>query len=345
MTNSFCFSAPLLRRYFFGILFFEVLLVALHFGFGDLRFFNLDREYNFPSWFSGIQLAVIGVVCIIPFHTESQNLPFRCIWFILASGFFYLSFDEIMAVHESFLRQEALDMVPGTSLLRGLPPWQIVFAPFAIITAIVFALFFKPRFIPKSTAWYFLIGGFACWGLAFVFEGTAMSFFIPNGWYQQEVALEEFSEMAGATLILNAIVQYSFLSNQQNVETENKGVPNKSLAWAMPVLLLIVLPMGLIMLVNSQEKQSVHISSSNRLLKAEKYEEAVKVLTLVLENYGDNIKTLKLMATAAFKSGDFELAEKTYLRALSIDPDDKIIRNGLSLLKLKKRLAKKSKTH
>ena len=340
--NSAIPPGSLLKRYFVGILAFELLLVALHFGFGHLRFFNLDREYNLPSWFSGIQLAIIGVVCILTFHCESQSLSWQRMWFILAGGFFYLSFDEIMVVHESFLREETLELIPGTSLLRGLPPWQIVFAPLGVITAIVFALFFKSRFIPKSTAWFFLIGGFSCWGLAFVLEGTAMSFFIPNGWYQQEVALEEFAEMAGATLILFAIVQYSFQSAPVNVKFENKGFHKKSLTWAMPILLLIVLPMGLIVLLNSYEKQNLHLSSANRLLNEEKYAEAVEALILTLENDRENLEVLKSLAVAAYQSGDFELAENTYLRALSIDPDDKTIRNGLSLLKLKKKLSKTS---
>ncbi|MGR9099254.1 MAG: tetratricopeptide repeat protein [Gammaproteobacteria bacterium] len=334
----------LLRKYAIGLFCFELMLVATHFAFGELRFFNLDREYNLPSWFSGVQLAAIGMTCVAAFHNERVESRGRWIWWVLAGGFFYLSFDEIMVVHEGLLREETLDSIPGTSMLRGLPPWQVVFAPLAVIAAIIFAFFFKSRFPLESNRWISLAGGFAFWGIAFALEGTAMGFFIPRGWYQQEVALEEFCEMAGATLLLWTFAGFSLQcagSVVSNAAAQEKR-RRISFSWVFPIVLLVILPAVFIFALNSYQKENVHISSGMRFLEDKKYQEAIDAFNLALEENPDNLKVLRALGRAAYWSGNLDLAEETYLKASRLAPDDRSIRNGLSLLKTKRKLAQKN---
>ena len=200
-------TALLAERYALALVTAEAAFVILHFARGENRLFNLDGEYNPSSWFSALLLAAAALVCVVAFHHDRRAASGRWLWWVLAAGFCYASFDEAMVVHERVLREQAPAALAAASSLRGVPPWQIVFAPAAALASLAFAGIFASRFADRPECWMPATGGLALWGGAFAFEGAATAF-MPGGLYEFEVALEEFMEMAGGTLLLLGLARY-----------------------------------------------------------------------------------------------------------------------------------------
>jgi len=66
-------------------------------------FFGLEREGNVPTWFSSLQLALIGVVCGVTFLAEKASGSMRkyaLFWLGLSLLFLFLSMDETAQFHE-----------------------------------------------------------------------------------------------------------------------------------------------------------------------------------------------------------------------------------------------------
>lgn len=245
-------TAALAERYALALVAIEATLVALHTGLGQHAFFNLDREYNIGSWFSGLQLFALSGACVAAFHRDSGAVTGRWLWWILAVGCCYLSLDEIIAIHER-VREESLLGLPADALLRRLPPWQIVFAPALAIAALTFSSIFASRFAERPACWVPAAIGLGLWGSAVAFDGTASALFVPAGLYEAEVALEEFMEMAGATLILLAVARYA--SSVEPCRISASVSPwNRRLAWSIPVTVVLLLPVGTIMTVTAQTR-------------------------------------------------------------------------------------------
>ena len=69
--------------------------------YGLLSMFNLEVEYNFPSYFSMFLLLSTSVLLTIIAILEKKRFSaFVSHWMILALGFLYISIDEIIALHE-----------------------------------------------------------------------------------------------------------------------------------------------------------------------------------------------------------------------------------------------------
>jgi hypothetical protein len=121
-----------LLPYLLVILFIETLLVTAHALLPEVRLVDLDLEYTVPAWFSALQLATIGVVCLVAFEAERRTMAKRptlyWAWLPLAIGFMYLGADEMLALHERVLTDEVRSFLPAQSVLQSVLPWQLVFA-------------------------------------------------------------------------------------------------------------------------------------------------------------------------------------------------------------------------
>jgi tetratricopeptide (TPR) repeat protein len=334
-----CDRVPLFPGYVAALLAVEAVLVVLHFAFPSVGLVDLDREHNLPSWFSGLQLAAIGVACGAAFHGEGPGRRLRGVWALLAAGFFYLSFDEISVLHESILREETLEALPGASLLRGLPPWQLVFAPAAAGAALTLGYVFVSRLWTTPLARAAALAGVALWGGAFMFEGTAIAVAIPQDWYRVEVALEEFCEMAGATMLLAAILAYVVAPGREARANAADVIPRIRWAYGIPALLLLAVPGLVIATVIFFGRGPVRVSAGERLLDDGRYGAAVEAFSAAVDESPDDLRALRGLATAAYRAGDLPLAERTFERALTLAPEDESIRNGLDLLRAKRAIA------
>src|SRR5687768_11398051 len=63
--------------------------------------FNLDEEANVPSWYSSMQLFMIGVILLVasssPLRVRDRLRSFVA---LLGTAFLFLSVDEAAAIHE-----------------------------------------------------------------------------------------------------------------------------------------------------------------------------------------------------------------------------------------------------
>lgn len=164
--------------------------------------FDLDREQSVGAWFSSAQLLAIGaVLALTPLPAAGAGAPAR--WFVrlLAAAFVFLSMDESIGVHEAlsmFLRPRT----PG--LVLGWMPVYLVGAALALVVA-------GPQFLrlwrgyPAAAA-TFAIGAavFAGGGLMLELVGFALNASV----LPLQIVLEEYAEMAGASIMLCAVLDF-----------------------------------------------------------------------------------------------------------------------------------------
>lgn len=223
-----------LRKMLFGLIVVEICFVLIYLA--ELRFgsplgtsFNLDKEANIPTWFSSIQLFIIGSIFVLIDRKHEAHHIFRPLFFsFIGIGFIFLSLDEAAVIHEKI-----------TVLLRNVE-WiprfkgdQGIWIPFYVATGLGFALMswrseiemwkhFRPIAVAlMSGLGIYLLGGVGLEVISYQFlrDGTPL-------FYGLEVALEEFMEMAGASLVLYGALQLkSRLLSEQPLPVSNSFEP------------------------------------------------------------------------------------------------------------------------
>ena len=170
------------------------------------RHFSLDLEANIPSWFSSIQLFLIGLLMSLVSRQRNVRYPPPVFLLIIGLGFIFLSMDEAAQVHERLTR--ILTGLGWTlALFKGGHGGWIL--PYFIIGSVLCLLGFRnfvtmwncfrrETFIVTMGMGMLLFGamGLEIASYQFLRSGTTPLL------YQGEVALEEFFEMSGASVIL-----------------------------------------------------------------------------------------------------------------------------------------------
>lgn len=170
------------------------------------RLIDLDREATLPALFSAVQLLAIGAV----FWRQGREAPpsarpARAFWLLAAGAFVFLSMDEALSIHERLtLAFKHVDWAPRFRGDHGV--WIPIYGAMASATALLLpsqlrALWKRgPReFLTMALgAAIFVAGGAGLEIVSYEYlrEGA------PRAWYFAGVALEEFLEMAGASVIL-----------------------------------------------------------------------------------------------------------------------------------------------
>ena len=170
---------------------------------------NLDAERTIPSWFSSIQLCVIGLVFLhftfnVPFLQTYQRL-----FALMSLGFIFMSLDENISIHERITyRYQDVEWLPRFQGNHGI--WISVY----LVIAVIFLLVnLKPMLTLikqyPHNARIFVLGGalFVAGGLLMEIigyylvgeEGPGLAYYL-------EVTIEEFLEMAGASVMLYSIL-------------------------------------------------------------------------------------------------------------------------------------------
>lgn len=206
---------------------FEVILVALNSidlpAYILTRSFNLDAEANIPTWFSSIQLFSLGCVCVFCFQAESEFYEKKTSlgWILLALVFWGLSVDEVATLHE-LIGKSAAKIYDLRVFRIGGFVWVYIFSPFAIFVGGYLAYFFYRRLRQVKTSMFLCFSGLLLWLLVLPMEymGGRMADLNIDYWkssiYKTLTNFEEFSEMAGASLMLAGILFYmkaSYIAN------------------------------------------------------------------------------------------------------------------------------------
>ncbi|MEK7618798.1 MAG: hypothetical protein AAB416_00980 [Patescibacteria group bacterium] len=209
-----------MKRLIITLLLSDMGLIALHiFLGGPFDLFNLDRERNIPSYFSGAQLILIasvslGILLMIRRRIERILLGVNAFFFLM------LGFDEISELHEN-ITYYLVTFIKPFGFFRTLTyMWLVFFAPVILAAFVFFALFFKKIIAEVRGARIPFGVGIGCFAAAIFMElGSGL---IRNlSFHRWEVPIEEGFELIGASAILIALLTVAanrFEKNFRRVE-------------------------------------------------------------------------------------------------------------------------------
>lgn len=237
MTISIDLNRNQVYQLFYWLLGFELCLLFAYLAESALgspawiikRLLDLDGEQSIAVWFSVVQLAAIGVLFLIKAaRTHGRDGIPR--WFLLlgSAGFFFLSMDEHLELHESItIAMVHLDWMPRFSGDHGI--WVFFYLGAGLLLVLlsirpILALWHQYNYsflLMAAGAGVFLLGAV---GLEIIYYEFLRDG--PRLFQVLEVAAEEFMEMLGATAILCGAAFYvldSETAKAHATETEQTG--------------------------------------------------------------------------------------------------------------------------
>lgn len=166
---------------------------------------NVDRESSIPTWFSSIQLSAIGLLL----WTQARSTgKLKFFLFVLSICFLFLSMDEASAIHEKIIpsaERYGANLLLFLTFMGDDRAWMIPYVILAFILACISMryLIYIWRNMRKEA--YFIaigLGLFAIGGIGVEF----ISFHVLDTSYYIVVALEEFLEMFGMSIVLYGVM-------------------------------------------------------------------------------------------------------------------------------------------
>ena len=248
-------------------------LAVLHLLYSDLReggvyWFNLDKERNIPTWFSGMLFFLFGCSGVVAYHWEkrlnSDEAGFRLpiLWLGVAFVGLFMSLDEITILHENLFWREVRHVSAGFGdSWKYVTQWQVLFAPAIFIVLGYFALFFSNRFSLSPRARRIAFGGIGCWLMALLLEGVRGTFRSAGGdWYFYQVLAEEVLEMAGAILLIASVATYTLAialdltpERRQRLDLASRFLGRRAATALAGVLLLLTASGGVILFMAQRQ--------------------------------------------------------------------------------------------
>ncbi|NES94417.1 MAG: hypothetical protein F6K32_04175 [Desertifilum sp. SIO1I2] len=181
-------------------------------GYGSLKglipLFDLDREANIPSLYSGLALLLCGVVLSMIAIVKKQQRDRYCRhWQGLAIIFAYLGVDEMAEIHE-LTGKPLRDLFNATGIFYF--TWVIL--GFALVAAFILVYRKFTFALPPQTRKRFILA--ACLYLAGALGTELIGGYIAytsekqSLLYAMFVAVEEVLEMSGIAIFLYALLTY-----------------------------------------------------------------------------------------------------------------------------------------
>jgi tetratricopeptide (TPR) repeat protein len=309
----------------------EALLVAAHALLPDAKLVDLDLEFTLPAWFSALQLALVGIAALFAFECERrlghERPRLHATWLLVAAGFLYLATDEMLALHERALTTAVRHALPADSLFQAVLPWQLVFAPGIVGAFVVIAALLYSRLAALPELRRLGLAGLALYSASFVFEGAAKPLFIPAGLYRLEVALEEASEMLGATCLLLAFAGYALARREG-------GVPTRPVSWgrvgaaSIGLVLLSAVAIGLVTRANPVY---LHRRAGDKFLEKKEYDEAIVAYRTAVGLEPGDADLWKRLGRAALRARRYDEASRAFGEAANLLPGSASVRNDLGV--------------
>lgn len=186
--------------------------------------FNLDRELNFPTWYSALSLGFCGVLLrIIALGKKQQGDRYASDWRLLAVIFGFMAIDEVISIHEILIIPEVSEALNLPWFLHSM--WVIPGTAFVLWFARRFAQFV--RHLPPKSRRQFISAACLYIGGALVMEMIGSHFAEAIGQqhilYAAIATVEEVLEMSGVILFIHALLFYlsqwtSRLTLQLNIQ-------------------------------------------------------------------------------------------------------------------------------
>lgn len=238
--KNYIFSNIGAKKFLIILISIEIFFVIMHFI--DVLFeqqiwiihnmFNLNRDLSLPALFSSMQLFLVGIIWfMIARKSRDQSLPSEIFLSILGAGFIFLSIDEGIRIHENItLLLKHIEWIPRFKGDHG------IWIPIYLSLILIFFLIMYKEFLSiwkqfryeailmATGLVIFLAGAVGMEIIAYQFlMDSSSSPLLSLLWYV-EVAVEEFFEMIGISLILYGVI---LLYNVQNFK-ESRDYPNLS---------------------------------------------------------------------------------------------------------------------
>jgi hypothetical protein len=171
---------------------------------GVVPLLSLSYEENVPTFYTAVLLlACAALLSVVALGAKQGGERFVKHWWVLAAGFAYIAFDEVLQFHE-----HAGKLIKGSGLLHF--SWVIP----AAILVLVIGLSYIPflRHLPRPVRNRFVLAGA-------IYVGGAVGMDLPLGWWTERYgedtlgyalidAAEEALEMLGLILFLLGLVGY-----------------------------------------------------------------------------------------------------------------------------------------
>ncbi len=174
-----------------------------------MKLFNLDREFNFPTWYSTLTLAFCSVLLkIIATGKKQQSDRYAKEWQLLSSIFAVLAIDELLSIHEVLI-------IPEVSEALNLP-WFL--HSMWVIPGTIFTIWFLRRYsrfsrhLPYESRKHFAIAAAIYIGGALIME--MIGSYVAEARGQQNIVyaliatLEEVMEMSGIVVFIYGLLYY-----------------------------------------------------------------------------------------------------------------------------------------
>jgi hypothetical protein len=178
---------------------------------GLLRLFNVDEEHNIPTWYQSFSLLLCFILLVnVAISNKLHDARYAFHWKVLAIIFLCLSIDEAVVIHER------LFSFKGEGLFYFL--WVIPGIVFVVVFVTLFLKFLKH--LPGKTRFQFIIAGSLFISGALGMELVDGYYNDIYGWenmtYSLLTSLEEFLEMLGVVVFINAIMTYTNLKHGES---------------------------------------------------------------------------------------------------------------------------------
>jgi len=254
----------------------SVVFGILHYFLADFRagrvwWFNLDKERNFSTWFSGLLFFFFGSAAFVAYYWEHKlntkgvktfRLPI--LWIGVGLAGLLMSLDEMTILHENLFWREIrlISEKLGASWIY-MTQWQLLFAPVIMLVLGYFVIFFFNRFSKNKEAKRCAFAGIGCWLLALTLEGVRWTFKMKSKWwYSIEVVIEEEMEMFGVIFLFFSIIFYvidiAFKSTEEKKTAEVKPsrFSTRSIAISLSTVFILLSISGVIVYFFAQKQAS-----------------------------------------------------------------------------------------
>ncbi|WP_243372007.1 hypothetical protein [Geotalea sp. SG265] len=220
--------------------------------------FDLDGEACIPAWFSSMQLFMTGALLWLASRSCRREKPSPLFLKLASAGFIYISADEAAMIHERV--GTVLKSLPHVPSIHGHGAW----IPFYVIAGLFFVLvmgrhfYFLWRDFRRELIW--VLGGMA----VFLFGALGMevigdllrsgSLEDASRFYVLEVAIEEFCEMSGMSVVFHGVMRFLLQLHRERA-TELAPLPTPVISSVLPAMAAVAVPVDHALLVQSDALQ------------------------------------------------------------------------------------------
>lgn len=182
--------------------------------------FNVDGEENFPTLYSALTLLFSSILlAIIAYDRKIKINRYASKWQLLSGIFLFISLDELTSLHENLVKPLRRYFNFSGFLHFG---WVLPIGILVVILAISFIKFLLH--LPLKVRVLFIVAGavyvFGALGMEIIGGKYANVYGQENFTYQIFTTLEEFLEMTGIIIFINALLYYMSIHNIKEISIE-----------------------------------------------------------------------------------------------------------------------------